>query len=544
MAVPQVSWSIEGVPNSDDGMPYVPGSLWRDVRNEIRVRRPDPKPAPENIHVRPARTFHCWLTFAPLCLPQLLLNGFEVNYRERAIEGAELTVKIDAVAAPARVPAAFSTVPYAGSLLSSEAFAFSAPFEPFLFPATIYENDVVRAHFNSLGFQESQDGRVNTGWEIIAVLVKYVVSGSGKLDLVGRTDLFMQLLHSLVGDVNVTRNQYSSATLPDDKIGVTVSSSTYPPFIIIEEKADDSLIDIAYEQIERDAFINVPFYGMLPFVICIAITRGKWRFWTRHRFSAPSQSEPLNVDARDGLALLSLVPVFINIGRWYRWVLANVHSLNMMRLKYTLNCTIERIAGKSVMLTFDGARKMFPLDFDMVDRLKSFYKDCKDVPNLETLCRYEITSHHFHLYLSPLGAEALPQVRDEGTLALAIYCVLTSLAGVHEKGWVHSDVHWGNVVYNPPRFYLIDCECVWKAGTKGFSYELKQRYYPANDVCYPSHDLFLVGRMLDFDPRWLGSELGRRFSDRFADVTRLTAEALLADPWFVFYNCHARMTAM
>ena len=45
----RVRWALNGA--LDSGM-FSVDSLWEDVRERIRERRPDPKPAPQDIHVR------------------------------------------------------------------------------------------------------------------------------------------------------------------------------------------------------------------------------------------------------------------------------------------------------------------------------------------------------------------------------------------------------------------------------------------------------------------------------------------------------------
>ena len=51
----RVYWTLNDTPDNAD---FPPNVTWAHVREYIRARRPDPKPAPEHIHVSPRFRAH------------------------------------------------------------------------------------------------------------------------------------------------------------------------------------------------------------------------------------------------------------------------------------------------------------------------------------------------------------------------------------------------------------------------------------------------------------------------------------------------------
>ena len=128
-----------------------------------------------------------------------------------------------------------------------------------------------------------------------------------------------------------------------------------------------------------------------------------------------------------------------------------------------------------VLLGFDAVKKKYtqPVDpavqdvQDVRKQLCAFYRQCRDVPFLESgqPCR----DHGWDFRLTPVGLQRMPA--DDVELLEALGCVLVALEGVHRRGYAFVDVRWMNIVLvrgfagKPDGWYLIDAELARPLGS-------------------------------------------------------------------------------
>jgi hypothetical protein len=104
------------------------------------------------------------------------------------------------------------------------------------------------------------------------------------------------------------------------------------------------------------------------------------------------------------------------------------------------------------------------------------------------------------LEIRPVCVEVKPSSIVE--LRCAIRCVLTALAGLHKRGFVHRDVRWPNVLRDGKEWKLADFELADKVGTVVPKGMIATKYLPPelrNDDTAgydPSGDVFCVGMMV------------------------------------------------
>lgn len=108
------------------------------------------------------------------------------------------------------------------------------------------------------------------------------------------------------------------------------------------------------------------------------------------------------------------------------------------------------------------------------------------------------------LVLRPVCIETLPV--NEAQLTVAIRCVLRALAAFHQRGFVHRDVRWPNVLQlSPTEWLLVDFELADVAGAALPVGAVKAECLPPELVdalglggreFAPSGDVFRVGRLM------------------------------------------------
>jgi len=128
------------------------------------------------------------------------------------------------------------------------------------------------------------------------------------------------------------------------------------------------------------------------------------------------------------------------------------------------------------------------------------------------------------LEIRPVCVEVKP--RSTAELRCAIRCVLTALMHLHDRGLVHRDVRWPNVLKDENDWKLADFELADKVGSVVPRGKIANRYLPPElqveeNVGYePSGDVFCVGRLV---LELSGTDPALPFSDEVATwVERVT----------------------
>ncbi|EFJ46957.1 hypothetical protein VOLCADRAFT_105268 [Volvox carteri f. nagariensis] len=154
-------------------------------------------------------------------------------------------------------------------------------------------------------------------------------------------------------------------------------------------------------------------------------------------------------------------------------------------------------------------------DFSLVKELytNAALAQCPNLVRLHTPDAIHLDGQTLVLHLVPHGVPQYGPPGDEASLKQAIRDVLTGIEALHAAGFVHRDIHWGNVIMVPgsapnvaDRFILMDLE---HAGRADSSQDCRQspfplatwpefnpildsvdgRYTRASDLCLVSHCL-------------------------------------------------------
>jgi len=136
--------------------------------------------------------------------------------------------------------------------------------------------------------------------------------------------------------------------------------------------------------------------------------------------------------------------------------------------------------------------------------LDAFYEDTKNIVGIEkkiesgvvtrkrTRSRADLT---FFYELVPAGLDVLPT-----DFPKAIPVLIDVVQNLHKMGWVHLDIRWANVIFEPinEKYFLIDCEFATKIGENLPCKTLKclegLKSIPENSCC--EIDWYSLGKMI------------------------------------------------
>jgi hypothetical protein len=145
------------------------------------------------------------------------------------------------------------------------------------------------------------------------------------------------------------------------------------------------------------------------------------------------------------------------------------------------------------------------------------------------------------LQIRPVCLEQLPSTVEE--LRVSIRCVLTALCAFHERGFVHRDVRWPNVLKDKERWLLADFELADFAGSPVPDRAIASAYLPPEVLAdkrigySKAGDVYCVGKLLEEWEQKTGADLppaacAFRLSLMNNDPDlRPTASQVLAESW-------------
>lgn len=380
-----------------------------------------------------------------------------------------------------------------------------------------------------------------TGSNLREAAVKIILDpnfvAEGEFGVIVRTDLFLDILVEVLGEniPTIARNLTTDTTSKGSRPDVALSISHFPAFVFIEEKDDDSDLWTAIQQLHR-IFEPIPHYGLLPFVVFIAITPNIIMFTARPLGNVAILPCPLTLNLTLRENRLYAIRAFINMGRWCNGVLQNLQNLQVAEITHPFNKVVDRRSGaKKIILTASGVQATY---LNVSPYLADFYRLTSGCRYLEkTTARPIAVRNGGTLFkLVPIGSPGEP--KDVNELREAVRCVLTALAGIHALGWTHNDVRWPNVVRVPRvGWFLIDCEYAWPIDRSDVPSEGFVRRDPvAKSNSFAYADLFLVGHLLnDYSGMLPPGSPGAQLCDQLLDDKlrpQMTAAQALASSWF------------
>ena len=115
------------------------------------------------------------------------------------------------------------------------------------------------------------------------------------------------------------------------------------------------------------------------------------------------------------------------------------------------------------------------------------------------------------LQIRPVCLEQLPSTLED--LRISLRCVLTALCAFHERGFVHRDVRWPNVLKDKERWLLADFELADLAGSPVPDGAIASAFLPPEVTAdkrsgySKAGDMYCVGKLLEVWEQKTGTEL-------------------------------------
>eukprot|EP00128_Syssomonas_multiformis_P016744 Colp12_sorted_trinity150504_noHs@22321 len=101
----------------------------------------------------------------------------------------------------------------------------------------------------------------------------------------------------------------------------------------------------------------------------------------------------------------------------------------------------------------------------------------------------------YDIVLTPVGVEHKPASRDDWLKFLGDIC--RALNWLHERGWVHRDIRWGNIIYASGRWVLIDLESAAPVRSPiDFSNEYQAPEVSLGSAYEASADMYQLGKLM------------------------------------------------
>jgi hypothetical protein len=273
-------------------------------------------------------------------------------------------------------------------------------------------------------------------------------TGGGEESQIARNDGLLKTVMCIAGITDFLRNKKTDTTATKRPDFTALYGGV--PLLIGEEKEGDDIKGAMDDIINK--FTWIPNLRRLPFFIGIAFSFNQVRIVRLVR-NAPMEllfSHALG-SLEDRLAVLQPA---VNVARVLKYF---VDSDMITPAGLSMGKWHMRPCGKHIKISLQGvevkctANKFKPL--------KAFYSACQNVAYLERLS--DAVSETNKLVLGPLGLAVLPTTDTQ--FRQAVKCVATALFGIHEHGYVHTDVRWANIVLlDNDDWMLIDCYEVCK----------------------------------------------------------------------------------
>jgi len=286
--------------------------------------------------------------------------------------------------------------------------------------------------------------------------------GHGEDSQHGRNDGLFKLMMRLASlpDSSFMRNLHVASTVGTTRPDFSALHNNVPVFFA-EEKEGDNLQGAIADVLTKFAWI--PNLMRLPFFITFAVCFSQFAVIIWRRDMHPTQRFYPISTLVERLAVLKKM---INIAGVVRYIVLNQLIIPST---LTMNEWHDRQNGKQIRLNSRGM-ELKCSDVRYPDLL-NFYNACKatrasraspardSVPFIERLNDYfapNPAENTRHFFLVPIGAPVQPASLHE--FCHAIICVVTAIWGIHERGWMHTDIRWSNIVkIDYHIWYLIDC---------------------------------------------------------------------------------------
>lgn len=272
--------------------------------------------------------------------------------------------------------------------------------------------------------------------------------GSGEESQIGRNDGLLKTIMCVAGITEFLRNKKTDTTAAKRPDFTALFGGV--PVLIDEEKDGDNVSGAVDDIINK--FSWIPNLHKLPFFIGIAFSFNQVRFVQLTRNAPPRVifSHALG-SLGDKLAILQPA---INVARVLKYFIG---SDMIAPAGLSMGKWHTRPCGKLIKLSLQGVE--VKCEQPKYGLLKAFYDKCKNILHLERLI--DADNRLGKLTLGPLGLSVEPTTPFQ--LRQAVKCVAVALFGMHECGYVHTDIRWANVVLLENNdWMLIDCYDVCK----------------------------------------------------------------------------------
>jgi hypothetical protein len=271
--------------------------------------------------------------------------------------------------------------------------------------------------------------------------------GNGEQAQIGRNDMVLKLIMVLAGvsPESFDRNLGSETTVGATRPDFSALANGVPLFIAEEKEGGNiqgSIGDVS------NKFRWIPHFHRLPFYICFAACFNSIAVMVLRREMQPTtQIFPLITPQQRALFLR----VAINVSRIFKYIVTN--GLLVYNPLHT-NAWHARPQGKSIRLSLEGVE--VKCDITRQKDLELFYEACRAkkaskkspaldrIPFIEYLNpdapvqRNPCGAKNCHFYLLPFGASIVPDTFRK--FCRAIDCVVRAIYGIHNRGWMHTDI--------------------------------------------------------------------------------------------------------
>lgn len=298
---------------------------------------------------------------------------------------------------------------------------------------------------------------------------------------------------------------------------------------------------------------NVLALSGLPYLLCYAVAGTQLQFFALHEHRS------------DRLPTLQLQPIseVLNARALRDCATAVVATCNVFRVLCALQrCVRPSYSTVRFNLWHERGQRSLLLDFPRqrvvkkcvptapIEVARELYGHLKaGLPGCIRLVKWEREDDgRMQLELTPLAMQTRPLTAAE--YKAAFRCILTALAAVHARGFVHRDVRAPNILYagghgGSSEWLLIDFEAADKNGSCLPTDVIAREYLPpevqAGNPARPytaAGDMYCLGKVMDtwkaVNADWVGLDLLALLRAMLESdpAKRPTASDALAHPWF------------
>jgi hypothetical protein len=272
--------------------------------------------------------------------------------------------------------------------------------------------------------------------------------GDGEEGTISRNDALFSVYKNLAKLGKFSRNKHEDSTVATTRSDRTDKYEGVS-LVKVEEKSS-SLLEAIDDLKKKSRWLA--HYARLPFIFGIAVTPDQLEIFTLHADN--TMKRVFSADLNDIVDRWRCVIAVINMARTLklfidqRWIMT---SLPFDTWHVRLH--------KSIRLDVNFAEVQFN-DRIEFNRMHAFYSKTSEVPHLEhiyldpVLGPFNIDKKRVRLV--PVGVQRKPATVKE--LTTSIKHVFECLFCLHDIGFMHCDIRWGNIIEFFGDWFLIDCE--------------------------------------------------------------------------------------